>query len=229
MTADTTAAADPGTDSPAPTTHAGILAWVNEIAALTTPKDIHWCTGSDEEWAQLTETLVRSGTFVQLDPAKKPNSFYAASDPTDVARVEDRTFICSVDEKDAGPTNNWMAPDEMKAIMTDLYRGSMRGRTMYVIPFVMGHLDAAQPMFGVEITDSAYVAASMTVMARIGSEVLARMEETRASFVPALRRRFERRFGAERIETGDQLLSIAYGLALIGGEDDISRWTVRET
>src|SRR4051812_26805334 len=165
-----------------PTTHQGILSWVSEIADLTQPDRVHWCTGADDEWTELTDALVGTGTFVRLDPAKKPNSFYAASDPTDVARVEDRTFICSVDKKDAGPTNNWMDPDEMKAIMTDLYRGCMRGRTMYVIPFVMGHLDAEQPMFGVEITDSAYVVASMRVMARMGTEVLRKMEETDASY-----------------------------------------------
>ncbi|MFZ5847370.1 MAG: phosphoenolpyruvate carboxykinase (GTP) [Actinomycetota bacterium] len=170
----------------APTTHQGILNWVNEVAELTQPDSIHWCTGSEEEWVQLTDALVESGTFVRLNEEKKPNSFWAASDPTDVARVEDRTFICSVDERDAGPTNNWMDPNEMKAIMTDLYRGSMRGRTMYVIPFVMGHLEAESPMFGVEITDSAYVVASMRVMARMGSNVLRRMEELNADFVPAL-------------------------------------------
>src|SRR3954468_14471632 len=169
-----------------PTTHEGILRWVDEVAALTQPDHVHWCTGSEEEWTGLTDALVATGTFVRLDPAKKPNSFYAASDPTDVARVEDRTFICSVDKKDAGPTNNWMDPDEMKAVMTDLYRGCMRGRTMYVIPFVMGHLDADHPMFGVEITDSAYVVASMRVMARMGTEVLRRIEELDADFVPAL-------------------------------------------
>ncbi|MGH3331437.1 MAG: phosphoenolpyruvate carboxykinase domain-containing protein, partial [Nocardioidaceae bacterium] len=170
----------------APTTHEGILSWVNEVAELTQPARIHWCTGSDEEWVELTDALVASGTFVRLNEEKKPNSFWAASDPTDVARVEDRTFICSVDEKDAGPTNNWMAPDQMKALMTDLYRGSMKGRTMYVVPFVMGHLDADKPMFGVEITDSAYVVASMRVMARMGTNVLRKMEEKNASFVPAL-------------------------------------------
>jgi len=169
-----------------PTTHEGILAWVDEIAELTQPANIHWCTGSQEEWVELTDALVASGTFTRLDESKKPNSFWAASDPTDVARVEDRTYICSVDEEDCGPTNNWMDPNEMKAIMRDLYKGCMRGRTMYVIPFVMGHLDAAQPMFGVEITDSAYVTASMHVMARTGTEVLRKMEETNAKFVPAL-------------------------------------------
>ena len=113
---------------------------------------------------------------MRLDESKKPNSFYCASDPSDVARVEDRTYICSVDEKDSGPTNNWMAPAQMKRLMTELYRGSMRGRTMYVIPFVMGHIDAKEPMFGVEITDSAYVAVSMLVMARCGDEVLHAIE-----------------------------------------------------
>ena len=186
MTAETTQ--DRGT---APTTHEGILSWVNEIAELTQPRDVRWCTGTDEEWAELTDALVATGTFTRLDETKKPNSFHCASDPTDVARVEDRTFICSVDEKDAGPTNNWMDPSEMKAIMRKLYKGSMGGRTMYVIPFVMGHLEAEQPMFGVEITDSAYVVASMRVMARMGSNVLRRMEELAnagedVKWVPAL-------------------------------------------
>jgi phosphoenolpyruvate carboxykinase (GTP) len=175
----------------APTTHRGILDWVEEITELTTPDRVHWCTGSAAEWTQLTDALVASGTFTRLDETKKPNSFHAASDPTDVARVEDRTFICSVDEKDAGPTNNWMDPREMKALMTELYRGCMRGRTMYVIPFVMGHLESEHPMFGVEITDSAYVVASMRVMARMGTHVLTRMEELDAAgqdvrWVPAL-------------------------------------------
>jgi phosphoenolpyruvate carboxykinase (GTP) len=166
-----------------PTRHAKLLAWVSEVAELTTPDRVHWVTGTDEEHQSLIDQLVTSGTFVKLD--KKPNSYWCASDPSDVARVEDRTFICSVDPADAGPTNNWMDPGEMRAIMKDLYRGCMKGRTMYVIPFVMGHLDADQPMFGVEITDSAYVTVSMNVMARTGSEVLARMGED-AAFVPAL-------------------------------------------
>ena len=167
-------------------THAGLQAWVDEVAELTQPRDIRWITGTPEEWAELTDQLVEAGTLVRLNEDKKPNSFWCASDPSDVARVEDRTFICSVEEKDAGPTNNWMAPDDMKTIMTDLYRGSMQGRTMYVIPFVMGHLDAKIPMFGVEVTDSAYVAVSMLIMARCGEKVLRRIEETNAAFVPAL-------------------------------------------
>jgi phosphoenolpyruvate carboxykinase (GTP) len=176
----------PSDTSSQPTTHQGILDFVNEVAAMTKPDSIHWCTGSDEEWTQLTEALVASGTFTQLNPDIKPNSFYARTDPTDVARVEDRTYICSVDEKDAGPTNNWMDPNEMKALMRKLYDGCMRGRTMYVIPFVMGHLEAEKPMFGVEVTDSAYVTASMRVMARMGTHVLRRMEELSSDFVPAL-------------------------------------------
>jgi phosphoenolpyruvate carboxykinase (GTP) len=190
MTADTTSV-DVASNQSAPTTHQAILDWVNEIAALTQPDQVHWCTGAEDEWNKLTQELVDAGTMVKLDEAKKPNSFWARTDPTDVARVEGRTFICSVEEKDAGPTNNWMAPDEMKGILTDLYRGSMRGRTMYVVPFVMGHLDAEQPMFGVEITDSAYVVVSMRVMARMGSDVLRRMEQLESSgadyhWVPAL-------------------------------------------
>ena len=168
------------------TTHARLAEWVSEVAELTQPRDVRWITGSDEEWTELTDELVDAGTFVRLDDSKKPNSFYCASDPSDVARVEGRTYICSQDEKDAGPTNNWMAPDEMKSILTDLYRGSMKGRTMYVIPFVMGHLEAEDPKFGVEITDSAYVVVSMRIMARIGSDILRKMEETQAEFVPAL-------------------------------------------
>jgi phosphoenolpyruvate carboxykinase (GTP) len=185
MTTETTSV-DATTSQSAPTTHEGILSWVTEVAELTQPDRVHWCTGSEEEWTELTDFLVSTGTFTRLNEAKKPNSFYAASDPTDVARVEDRTFICSVEEKDAGPTNNWMDPTEMKGVMTDLYRGCMRGRTMYVIPFVMGHLEAEKPMFGVEITDSAYVVASMRVMARMGEKVLRRMEQLNAPYVPAL-------------------------------------------
>lgn len=166
--------------------HAKLQAWVDEVAALTKPDAIQWIDGSDVEWDQITSTLVDSGTFIRLNDSKKPNSFWAASDPDDVARVEDRTYICSVDERDAGPTNNWMDPNEMKSIMTKLYDGSMRGRTMYVIPFVMGHVDAKSPAFGVEISDSAYVVASMRIMARCGKEVLNRIESTGAAFVPAL-------------------------------------------
>jgi phosphoenolpyruvate carboxykinase (GTP) len=186
MTTDTTSTSDDTSDKSTPTSHTGISSWVAEVAELTQPDRVHWVDGSDQEWTALTEALVESGTFVPLDPKIKPNSFWCATDPSDVARVEDRTFICSRDEADAGPTNNWMDPDEMKAVMNDLFRGCMRGRTMYVIPFVMGHAEADDPKFGVEITDSAYVVASMRVMARIGERILRRMEELDAPFVPAL-------------------------------------------
>ncbi|MDQ6657478.1 MAG: phosphoenolpyruvate carboxykinase (GTP), partial [Actinomycetota bacterium] len=147
-----------------------LLDWVREVAALGTPDRIVFADGSDAEWTRITDKLVEAGTFTRL--TAKPNSFHCASDPSDVARVEDRTFICSRDEKDAGPTNNWMDPAEMKAAMTELYRGCMKGRTMYVVPFCMGPYEAASPMLGVEITDSEYVVASMRVMTRMGSRAL---------------------------------------------------------
>jgi len=181
-----TISAIPGADADtAPTRHARLLDWIREVAELTTPDRIEWCDGSPEEWVRITDLLVEAGTFRRLDPAKKPNSFWCASDPSDVARVEGRTFICSVDERDAGATNNWMAPADMKAIMTELYAGCMRGRTMYVVPYCMGPLDAESPMFGVELTDSPYVVASMHIMTRMGSKALSRMGED-ADFVPGL-------------------------------------------
>ncbi|MEU4162220.1 phosphoenolpyruvate carboxykinase (GTP) [Actinoplanes sp. NPDC026670] len=169
-----------------PTSHPRLLAWIDEVAALTTPDRIVWCDGSEAEWTRLTDELVESGALVRLDDEKKPNSFWARTDPSDVARVEERTYICSVDEADAGPTNNWMDPAEMKQLMTGLYRGCMAGRTMYVVPFCMGPLDAAEPMFGVELTDSPYVVASMRIMTRMGADVLAALEAANADFVPAL-------------------------------------------
>ncbi len=174
------------TETQAPTTHQGILDFVTRTAELTQPDAVHWVTGSQAEWDTLTEELVQAGTFTRLNPDKKPNSFHAASDPTDVARVEERTYICSRQEHDAGPTNNWMDPDAMKGILNGLFEGSMRGRTMYVIPFVMGNLDADHPLFGVEITDSAYVVTSMRIMAGIGTDVLRKIEESGADFVPCL-------------------------------------------
>jgi phosphoenolpyruvate carboxykinase (GTP) len=157
-----------------PTSNAELLAWVSEIAALTRPNSVVWVDGSDQEWVELTDKLVDAGTFIRLQG--KPNSFLSRSDPNDVARVEDRTFICSVKESDAGPTNNWMDPGAMKQIMTGLYDGSMRGRTMYVVPFCMGPYDAESPKLGVEITDSEYVVASMRVMTRMGSKALELIE-----------------------------------------------------
>ena len=184
MTADTVTNSMHDLDD-APTSHPRLLAWVREVAELTQPARIHWCDGSDAEWTALTDQLVEAGTLVQLNPEKKPNSFWARTDPTDVARVEERTFICSVDPDDAGPTNNWRDPDEMKAEMREQYKGSMRGRTMYVIPFCMGPVEAENPMFGVEITDSAYVVASMRIMTRMGAKILEAMGDD-ADFVPCL-------------------------------------------
>ncbi len=164
-------------------TLASLKQWIDEIHALTQARDIRICDGSKAEWDELTTELVDAGTLVRL--SKKPNSFWCASNPSDVARVEDRTFICSVDKEDAGPTNNWMAPAEMKTIMSNLYRGSMKNRTMYVIPFCMGPINSKDPKFGVQITDSAYVVISMHIMARMGPDVLSALE-TRGEFVKAL-------------------------------------------
>lgn len=170
----------------APTGHQPLIDFVSEIAALTQPAAIHWVDGSEEEYTGLTDELVEAGTLTRLTSPDFPNSFAAFSDPADVARVESRTFICSEKERDAGFTNNWVDPEEMRQTLSGVFSGSMRGRTMYVIPFVMGHLEADDPKFGVEITDSAYVVASMRIMARIGTAVLEKIEELNAFFVPAV-------------------------------------------
>ncbi len=170
----------------APTNYTELVQWVREIAELTQPDRIVWADGSQEEYDRLAGELVDAGTFVRLSDHEFPNSYAAFSDPDDVARVEERTFICSQTAEGAGPTNNWRDPAEMKQTMTELYRGSMRGRTMYVIPFVMGSLDAKDPKYGIEITDSAYVVCSMRIMATIGTDVLNKMSETKAFFVKAL-------------------------------------------
>jgi phosphoenolpyruvate carboxykinase (GTP) len=218
------------------TTNAQLSQWVDEVARLSEPDQIHWCTGSDEEYRQLVDTMLQSGDLVELNQKTYPNCYLHRSDPKDVARVEHLTFICSRNEADAGPNNHWMAPDEAHARIDKLFKGAMRGRTMYVIPYCMGPIDSPHARCGVEITDSPYVAANMKIMTRMGEAALKRIERE-GKFVKGLHsvgdrdpnRRFIMHFPEE--ETIKSIGSGYGGNALLGKKCHalrIASWQARQ-
>ena len=172
-----TAPTIPGLKGEAPTNNVDMLQWIAEAVELFQPDEVQFCDGSREEWDRLTSELVDKGTLTRLNPEKRPNSFLARSNPSDVARVEGRTFICTEDPDGAGPTNHWVDPKKMRAEMTEHYKGSMKGRTMYVVPFCMGPISDPNPKLGVQLTDSAYVVLSMSIMTRMGTEALQKIGE----------------------------------------------------
>ena len=169
----------------APTQNEELITWINEAVDLFQPESVVFCDGTQEEWDRLTGELVEAGTLIKLNEEKRPNSFLARSNPADVARVESRTFICSENEEDAGPTNNWAPPAAMKEEMREQFRGSMKGRTMFVVPFCMGPISDPEPKLGVQLTDSAYVVLSMRIMTRMGQEALDKIGVD-GDFVPCL-------------------------------------------